>query len=200
MIKFIRDNFIRFFDGPGGGGAGNQDKNAPASGALKRSEAFKEAFENWKATGKPDTLLNSLLKNFLSGEPPQDSSVQIDMHISPGANGLSITGLKSLENDQYRFLMDLFRERLVNLKYRPYSSTFEEKPRGDRLIRYERHYLKPGVFSEQPPMEQLYGNMLLELELSNGEVDYLKMLATYYTGYDYKPAGNFDELVRVILG
>ena len=200
MIKYIRDNFIRFFDGPEGGGAGNQKKIAPASGALNRSDAYKAALEEWKATGKPDELLNNLLKNFLNGGPPQDAGFQIDMHISPGANGFSITGLKPLETDQFRFLMDLFKARLVNLKYRPYSSTFEEKNRGDKLIRYERHYLKPGVFSEQPPMEQLYGNMLLELELSNGQVDYLKLLATYYTGYDYKPAGNFDELVRIILG
>ena len=149
MIKFIRDNFIRFFDGPGGGSAGNQAKNAPASGALTRSDAYKTAYDKWKTTGKPDELLNSLLKNFLNGEPQQDASLQIDMHLSPGANGFSITGLKPLETDQYRFLMDLFRERLFNLKYRPYSSTFEEKIRGDKRIRYERHYLKPGVFSEQ---------------------------------------------------
>lgn len=48
-------------------------------------------------------------------------------------------------------------------------------------------------------MEQLCGNILLELKLSNGAVDYLIMLATHYTGYENKLAGNFDELIAALL-
>lgn len=197
MIKFIR-NF--FQSNIAAEGAGATPGSGGTSGQLVRNEAYSKTFEHWKTSGKADTLLRDLYKNFLNGEPAPESALQIDMHVSPGANGFSVKKLMPVGSEQFRFIMDLLREKIETLQYRLYSSTFEENSRGDKLIRFERHYLKPGLSTKQPPMEQLYGNILIELEMTNGEADYLKLLATHYTGFDYKPAGNFDELVRLLLG
>lgn len=202
MISYIQNKIKDFLSGSGKAQAKITEIKVTDSGALLREEPFKAYFNQWKKSKVCRELLNELHGNFLNGEPLDGTSLDIDFHYSPGANGFSVYDLKE-ENkhdpDTYRSLMDLFREKVIAMNYRPYSSTFEERTLVDKITRKERHYLKPGAWNTEMPMEQLYGNILIELDFVNDEVEQLKLLATYYTGYDYKPAGNFEELTTQLL-
>jgi hypothetical protein len=172
---------------------------ADATTALKRDETFLKNYEIWKSSGKSTELLNELKANFLQGEPVEGSMLNINFHYTPGANGFSIEGSEKIETAIYRYLADYFKEKVLPLNYRLYSAVSETKNRVDRVINLERYYFKPAAWSPEPPLEQLFGNILIELEMSGGKVDYLKVLATYYTGFDYKPAKSFDELALLML-
>lgn len=202
MITYIQNKIKDFFSGSGKEQAKITEIKVTDSGALIREDAFKAYFNQWKKSKICRELLNELHGNFLNGEPLNGSSLDIDFHYSPGANGFSVYDLNKdnkHDTDTYRSLMDLFREKVISMNYRPYSSTFEERTFADKVTRKERHYLKPGAWNTEMPMEQIYGNILIELDLVNDEVDRLKVLATYYTGYDYKPADNFEELTTQLL-
>jgi hypothetical protein len=166
---------------------------------LRRDEEFIQHYQIWKQSGEAVAILHQLKANILTGIRAEDSDFSIDLHYAPGANGFSISDSKKTATDTYRYLADYFKEKVLSINYRLYSSMAEKKYRVDKIIRLERHYLKPAVWLEEMPMEQLFGNIMIELEMSGESLDYLKILATYYTGFDYKPAKNFDDLVLLLL-
>jgi len=202
MITYIQNKIKDFLNGAAREQANITNIATTDSGVLIRDDALKAYYKQWKKSKACKNLLNELHGNFLNGEPMGNSKLAIDFHITPGANGFSIYSLDNEnfpDKDEFRCLMDLFREKVVALKYRPYSSTFEERTLVDKIIRKERHYLKPWSGSTEMPMEQLYGNVLIELDLVNNEVEQLKLLATYYTGFDYRKPRSFDELTTNLL-
>lgn len=202
MITFIQKKIRKFLGGPGNPPSNIVDIKTEFSGQLVRDDSFKQYFNQWKQSKNSREMLNGLYGNYLNGEPLEDSVLAIDLHQAPGANGFSVHSKEESYNpnaDELRCLMDLFREKTIALQYRPYSSTFEEKTRVDHTIRKERHYLKPWSGSTEMPMEQLYGNITIELELKNGEAEQLKVMATYYTGFNYRPAASFDNLISKLL-
>jgi hypothetical protein len=202
MIIYIQNKVKNFLSGSGKEQAKITEIKVSDSGALIREESFKAYFNQWKNSKACRKLLDELYGNFLNGEPLAGSAMDFSQHISPGANGFSVSVARPdqvPDIDDFRYLMDLFREKVVAMKYRPYSSTFEERTLADKIIRKERHYLKPWSGSTEMPMEQLYGNVLIELDIVNDEVEQLKLLATYYTGFDYREPRSFDELINSLL-
>jgi hypothetical protein len=203
MLKSIKDNLRNLFPASGTNTvkrpAIDPDPQPDATGPLNRSAEFNKEFKKWKTSAEADTLLKNLYTNYLNGEPATTAHMGIKLHISPGADGFSIYDLKENSIDTYRFLMDHLKEKTIGLAYQPYSSTWEQKTRMGQTIALERHYLKPAVRSTETPMDQLFGNILIELEMTGAKAKNLKLLATHYTGYDYKPAGSFDELIRNLL-
>lgn len=197
MKHLIADTFSKIF-------SKNQPEDkvilADETTVLQRDEIYSKGYENWKQSGKSVALLNELKTNFLHGEPIEGALLDISFHYTPGANGFSIEGSEKIDTDVFRYLADYFKEKVLPLNYRLYSAVLETKNRVDKVINLERYYFKPAAWSPEPPMEQLFGNIHIELEISNGKVDYLKVLATYYTGFDYKPANSFDELALHLLG
>lgn len=169
------------------------------SKVLTRSDDFEAQYNNWKSNGDAALMLKLLRATIEGSTGSEESSPGFDFYNLPGAKGFSVYGLSATDPGNYRFLMDLFKERLLEMDYRLYSSTIEQKTKIDLPHTAERHYLKPAARSTDKPMEQLYGNVLIELEIPDGRVKQLKLLATHYTGYDYRPVRDFDELMVNLL-
>lgn len=76
----------------------------------------------------------------------------------------------------------------------------------DRLIREvsgyvqkrTRFYLKPPI-SLSLPADQLYGNIILELVAEDNRDVYAKCTVTSYNDRNYKPAGDFEDLLFKLL-
>lgn len=169
------------------------------SRVLTRSDDFEAQYNKWKSNGDAALMLKLLRATVEGSTGPEESSLRVDFYNLPGAKGFSVYGLSATDPGNYRFLMDLFKERMVEMDYRLYSSIVEQKTEADRPPVVERHYLKPAARNTDKPMEQLYGNVLIELEIPDGHVKQLKLLATHYTGFDYKPVRGFDELIGNLL-
>ncbi len=169
------------------------------SKVLTRSDDFEAQYNNWKSNGDAALMLKLLRATIEGSTGSEESSPGFDFYNLPGAKGFSVYGLSATDPGNYRFLMDLFKERLLEMDYRLYSSTIEQKTKIDLPHTAECHYLKPAARSTDKPMEQLYGNVLIELEIPDGRVKQLKLLATHYTGYDYRPVRDFDELMVNLL-
>ena len=166
---------------------------------LIRDEAYKKDFEIWKHSLRAKAMREQLMEAYLA-RSAQASTTQIALYTAPGAIGLTIKMAENTDVKHYRFLLDLLREQLMALQYSLYSSSAEEKTGADGVqYFYERHYLKPNILNEKYPIDQLYGNIMLELELEAGQPKYLKVMSTYHTGYNYKPPQGFDALVRYLF-
>lgn len=166
---------------------------------LIRDEVYKKDFEIWKRSLKAKAMREQLMAGYLA-RSAQASTTQIALYTAPGAIGLTIKMPEDTDVKYYRFLLDLLREQLIALQYNLYSSSAEEKTGADGVrCFYERHYLKPGILNKEHPIDQLYGSIMLELELEADQIKYLKVMSTYHTGYNYKPPQGFDALVRYLF-
>lgn len=168
------------------------------TGLLQRDDKFQSAYNAWKRASKVSPILQAITAQYENGLQ-EDSILSAEFYHTPGAQGFYVYNLNGGNSIDYQMLMDYFRDIVLTLNYRLYSSTFEQKVRLDKVKRLERHYLKPAVWSAEMPMEQLYGNILIEVDFVNDQADHLKLLATHYTGFDYKPVRDFDELVQHML-
>lgn len=168
------------------------------TGLLQRDDKFQSAYNAWKRASKVSPILQAITAQYENGLQ-EDSILSAEFYNTPGAQGFYVYNLNGGNSIDYQMLMDYFRDIVLTLNYRLYSSTFEQKVRLDKVKRLERHYLKPAVWSAEMPMEQLYGNILIEVDFVNDQADHLKLLATHYTGFDYKPVRDFDELVQHLL-
>jgi hypothetical protein len=51
----------------------------------------------------------------------------------------------------------------------------------------------------EPPIDQLYGNISIELHKFNDQPNYIKLMASIYADRLYKIHEDFDELVELLL-
>jgi hypothetical protein len=167
---------------------------------LIREDSFKKEFDLWKHSPAREGIFGQILESYLT-RSTKEFTHQIALYAAPGAIGLTIKMPEQTDLKIYRFLLDYLRERVMMLQYRLYSSSIEEVADANELrYFYERHYLKPSILNENYPIDQLYGNIMLELEYESDEVRYLKVMSTYHTGYNYKPPLGFDALVQYLFG
>lgn len=106
------------------------------------------------------------------------------------------------END-YRYLMDYWREQILEEGYIAYMSDSRlEILDGGIRQRIERHYLKPNVFDAIKlglPIDRKYGNLTLELVFLGDEVDYLKMTMGFYHERVKRGQMGLERLMQVLL-
>lgn len=198
MKNFIQEQMTRFF-----GKNRGTDEKAPVikteiTGLLHRNDDYHKAYNAWKYPSNLAPILQAIKTQYDNGVQ-EDSILSAEFYHTPGAQGFYVYNLNGGNSIDYQMLMDYFRDIVLTLNYRLYSSTFDQKVRLDKVKRSERHYLKPAAWSTEMPMEQLYGNILIEVEFVNDQADHLKLLVTHYTGFDYKPVRDFDELVQQML-
>jgi hypothetical protein len=198
MKRSIKHKIKSFFQ-PSKTTSGTNNSSKAFSKVLTRSNNFVARYSQWKSSGEAALMLKLLRATVEGSTGPEDSSLRVDFYNLPGAKGLSVYGLSATVHGNYRFLMDLLKQRILDMGYRLYSSTIEQKSKPGGPTITERHYLKPAAWNSEVPLDQLFGNILIEFEVLNDKVEHLKLLATHYTGFDYKPVRNFDELIVNLL-
>lgn len=165
---------------------------------LIRGEAYKKDFSWWQQSAASGTLRELLLESYLT-RSQKASTIHIALYTAPGAIGLTIKMPNDTEVKTYRFLLDFLRDQAMAKQYYLYSSAIEERWTEQTQYFYERHFLKPNILNEDYPIDQRYGNIMLELEMEADHVKYLKIMSTYHTGYNYKSPLGFDALVRYLF-
>ncbi|MDX5319721.1 MAG: hypothetical protein LPK45_01535, partial [Bacteroidota bacterium] len=111
--------------------------------------------------------------------------------------------MEEWEENDYRYVMDFWRERILDQGYIAYmSDSRTDVLDGGIRQRIERHYLKPNVFDaikQGLPVDRKYGNLTLELVFLNNEVDYLKLTMGFYHERNRARAMGLDKLMEVLL-
>lgn len=146
-----------------------------------------------------ETLLDILRGHYQQCRRHGEDTFCLGIHSQQGFDGFYIQYNNQIAEHEYSYLLDYFFENAKNLNYRHYHSFEEHKEHSDRVISKEIHYLKPVISSFEPPFNQEYGNILLELEKRDQVPKYVKVKVTSYTGFNYHAPKAFDELVQQLL-
>ncbi len=170
---------------------------------IQRSTEEEAAYTAWKES----YILRQIRQwirdefDFFSKKGHSRQGGGVDFLKIPASNGfIAHFGQTNYSRQEATFLLDYLKERVKTLNYRTQISDTRTYSRRDWVETVERHYLKPRLdFIEGEKLNQQFGNITIELEIRNEEVNHLRLRATYYQDFNFLPAQEFSELMNILL-
>lgn len=165
---------------------------------LVRSEKEKRRFEQWLLNGQHHTLLNKIHHAYHLKLTDIKDNIPIVLFRSPYANGFAIRNNEEIRDKGFPMLLEYFKMKILELGYRQAGSDKKLSAIDSEVLTVEKYYLKPPMQLE-PPIDQLYGNIALELHYFNDIPNYLKLTASIYSDRMYQPHLEFSEMVEKLF-
>ena len=124
---------------------------------------------------------------------------------SESSNGFMLRYLTDIQIIEFQFLFDYLKDKTKELGYISYQSDRKIFDRKNNVETIERHYLKPSwrklnlkENNSTGKMNQLYGNINIELFKIDNEPTHLKFMANNYNDSKFQEALPFNELLNHI--
>jgi hypothetical protein len=165
---------------------------------LKRTEAEKASFSKWLQSEKSSTLLAAIHRAYHLKRTDIGSEIPVLLFRSVYANGFVVKNNEGIKDKEFTFLLDYFKHQLLQLGYRQAGSDSKVTAKDGFVLSIDKFYMKPPLQME-PPIDQLYGNISIELHKFNDQPNYIKLMASIYADRLYKIHDDFDELVELLL-
>lgn len=182
--------------------SGGEKIEEPFNRPIPEDFINREAYLEWmEKDGALDEFLSHLkveYNNFTAVVQEHDN--WIDFLVSKGANGIMIHAEKypgKLSN--WHYLAEYLKERVLSWGYKLYSS--EERSQGGiRPFVFRRHYLKPPVKNMlSQPVDQIFGNVTIELVSRGDTVEKLKFQILHYSDRSYLEPRDIEELYHSVF-
>lgn len=168
-------------------------KNADWQEVLKRSTKEMNAQDAW-AKNIPE-VLTALEKAYHYQKAGIRGDWQVRLFHTPYAKGFALMYPDELGKMGFQHLFDLLRDQVIRMGYRLPNSDRRMFEKQGSVKQIERHYLKPKVASLEPPINQKYGNVLIECVLDDDNPEYIKVMVTQYSDRQYSPALEFTQFI-----
>lgn len=193
MLNFFKDLFAR-----------QQNANVPILHELiQRTNAEKHGYEVWKLNNHKDYITGFLYEQFENRQTAHPADNALLFLNTPQSKGF-IYPYNELQAStaEFKYLFDYLKERVAVLNYKVYVSDVKNFARNNYAETIERHYMKPrfAIPAEGESINQLYGNITIELLLHNEQPQQIKLVCQPYFDYKYLAALPFEELMKSILG
>lgn len=154
---------------------------------LVRSERFLKEYAQWADSERSLFVLEGLRDLHSLAENGQTDFLH--RYSSPQANGFFFDERAGVKREEFDFLLDHFRDVSLDLGYSIYTSDRKLTEKVGSVQRTDRHYLKPAIPKKLvSPMNQLYGNVLLEYVAYNDNPAYLKVMVSCYSDRNFTEA------------
>ncbi|MCS6831948.1 MAG: hypothetical protein NZ521_00075 [Flammeovirgaceae bacterium] len=198
MENFFDDLVKRLFPSPSEG----KKATVPLlTEPIRRSEKEKQAYQAWLHQESYRTVLKDLRESYYFNAT--NNLLDLQIFRTNAANGIALPYHRSISLETFQHLFDWWKDKTIQLGYRLQIAErrFLEEPTFIKTI--EKYYLKPMLsyvdFEENQPLDQKYGNVLLELHIHDNRPHLLKLLTTIYSDRLYLPAQPFEEFMHIIL-
>jgi hypothetical protein len=166
---------------------------------ISRNERFLEGFVSWRDSEPARSLFQMFRETMHNGGNRKDEHIDAGYYTDRGIEGLLIRSFTGGDKLHFQYLIEFVRERILQLNYRLYHGIEEHREQNGKIRSVEEYYLKPSVRSRLYPLKQEFGNLTLELNLVNDEVQFLKVIASTYSGYNYEEPKPFPELILSVF-
>lgn len=164
---------------------------------LKRSDSYLKKYDNWIKNEQFKERINTISDHYKLKLKDIDQTPGIHILATDYSNGFSIS-VEDFSLEEMQFLMDYLADKVVASGYRKPQSDVTLKSSGDHAVITEKHYLKPR-WDYEAPIDQKFGNILLETQTINDKPKRLKLMANIYSDRNYTKALPFDLLMEVLL-
>jgi hypothetical protein len=166
---------------------------------LKRSNQFNRSFDKWKSSDEAGKELGMIRDSYYDKVLNKITAIDLEVYHSPYANGIILYPQYEQGKISLTFIMEFIREKLELDNYRLVHADRKIKEQGKMVTALEKYYLKPPL-SAEIPIDQKFGNVILELSYENNSPWKLKMMANVYSDRLYNQPKPFDDLISLIFG
>lgn len=165
---------------------------------LKRSSVFLEKYVAWKK-GRKDEILELVDTSLQLKAKGIEQDPPTHLLKFSGSNAFAVSFSSDMGAEELQFLTEWFAEHILNhLPYRKANGDIMVRERNNIVETIEKIYLKP-ITSEELPVDQHFGNILIENFVIGTKPSYMKVTANYYTDSMYKSHRPFEELSEFLL-
>lgn len=166
---------------------------------ITRSAAYKRDYERWKNNGNMEEQMAKLYNSYQMKARKIEVGYKVHLLDSNYANGFALTYEEDFSRIEFQYLFDYLAERTLPLGYTLVNSdiTITEKP--NFIESKEKHYLKPALNQAEAPLDQLFGNILIEQILVNDRPSYIKLVANVYADSLYKAPRPFTDYMELLF-
>ncbi|SMG44263.1 hypothetical protein SAMN05661096_03113 [Marivirga sericea] len=165
---------------------------------LKRSQQEFNSYEDWYASDVSGKILEKIFRAYHLKKTDIKDPIPIALLQSDKANGFAVANCSSLLDSDYKMLLEHFKKQILAIGYRQSGSNRKVTAEQDRVTTKEFYYLKPPIQME-PPIDQRYGNISIELILHDDKPYYLKLTASVYSDRLYSEPESFSDLVEKLF-
>lgn len=170
--------------------------------SIERTAKEKIAFDTWKNSSACRRIINWLNDQYnLWQVLPDDTDKSLIFLNTPSSKGFALLLHKTAYDRQIAtHLFDYLKEKVQTLNYKLQLSDTRTWSENNAVQTVERYYLKPRTFrNPDAKINQLYGNVMIELLLKDNLPHNLKFRATNYNDRLYAEADDFKGLMQVVL-
>lgn len=165
---------------------------------LKRSNVFLEKYEHWKRVRK-DELLSSIDTSLQLKAKGIEQDPQTHLLNFSGSNAFAVSYSAEMGSEELQYLTEWFAEHVLDhLRYRKANGDIMVRERDQIVETIEKIYLKP-IAGEEAPIDQQFGNILIENFVIGTKPSYMKVTANYYMDRMYQTHRPFEELTAFLL-
>ena len=168
---------------------------------LVRTHKQKQLFKSWIQQGTHNEVLKNIYTSFTLSK--SGISGDIPMHVFSEGNNrhVIIHYMDVMGKNQFAFLQDYFRDRIMRIGYNLYLSDRQIINRISHLEVVDRHVLRPYVpaFNLQDKHEQLYGIISIVVHSANDRPMFLEIYSDTSHDNSLSPAFPFDELAEILF-
>jgi len=194
-MNFVERLLERLFksDPSGKNTSGN---NSIKSEQINRTASFMQEYKEWLDSGNFKMALNEILNQYIMYENGEEGNLLLMNGDS--ANGFILYGINE---PAVFYMMDYLKDTIRDSGYTLFNADRNVYQQPDHFKVVERYFLKPKLSGDDfhGLRKQIYGNILIEVELKDDTPKYLKLLSTTYQDHKYEKAFSFDELFKYLF-
>lgn len=168
---------------------------------IQRKADYLEDYNRWKKSFRRIDTIQQVAQSYALKEKGFVGEPDVHLLNTQRSNGFAISFNERLDQSEFQYLFDWLAEKVEALSYKRSNSDITITSKKDLVETIEKHYLKPVQSGEaSDPLEQQYGNVLIEHISVNDRPSYIKLVANNYSDRNYKEADQFEHLARYLFG
>lgn len=170
---------------------------------ITYSDKFIQSYEAW--ISKTDTMLwlqylkDSINLRLNGIEGPAN----IQCFSMDATRGFAIINEEKSHDERLPYLLYHIQLQLKELGYIPQKAGRAIEDQGSFVQTKEGFYMKPNVYlganEETGKLNQLYGNVTLELVYADKRASFLKIVTTWYVDHNFSEAAPYDDLLEKLF-
>jgi hypothetical protein len=172
----------------------NKKQPVKVNEVLKRSSQYQDKYDKWANDFIHQSKWRDYYIAIKNGVEQPSNAGNVLYSTYNGSHALALFDPHKESAEYWKYRLDWLKRQAQAIGYRIQNENRYIEEVHNEVVTREMYYLKPPIAFE-PPIDQLWGNLRLELKVKGLEVDYLKIQTTFYTDYNYKKPGEFTELI-----
>ncbi len=166
---------------------------------LTRNERYLKEYNEWSVSDRRTTVVKAVYNSLQLSRKDVEQNPPVHLLSSKASNGFALGHSTMYSEMEFQFLLDWFAEKiLTNYRYKRANADITIIEKGEKVETIEKYYLKP-INDFDPPIEQQFGNILIESSTMGNQPNYLKVMANAYSDRNYSEALDFELLVDYLL-